>query len=160
MGFFSSITGQDDRNDKYLSTLNRCLWKINEKADHMNVNLSDYYNTRNVINFQESSIFFFLAAAAVFDQDLKEKNFLIMPKGEQKALNTILNDFLRNNGIKGMDLGTSFRAGASASQVSFGRDYIIAEKTNTYNPDDVMSLFIKSLVDQNPYNYRKDINYK
>ena len=65
MGLFTAITGQDDRDKGYLETLNYCLRKIREKADEMGVNLNDYFNTSNANSFQEESILFFLANAAI-----------------------------------------------------------------------------------------------
>ena len=44
MGFFTAITGQDERDEEYLKTLNYCLRKIRDKADDMGINLNDYYN--------------------------------------------------------------------------------------------------------------------
>ena len=150
MGLFTAITGQDYRDEVYLKTLNHCLRKIRDKADDMGVNLNDYYNISNANSFQEESILFFLANAAIVDQNEKE-SILKMVVRDQKALNKILNEFLRSNGIRGMDFKSSLRPNRVLVQGAFGRDFILAEKHKTGDPDVVMTKFIQSLVDEIPY---------
>ena len=151
MGFFTAVTGQDDRDKEYSYIIDYCLWKIRDKADYMGVNLNDYYNVSNVNSFQEASIFLFLAAAAVENQnEKKNKNILEMIVRDKEALNNILNKHLRNNGIRGMDLRTGWlhAKGGASGQVHFGIDFIRADKHDTANdPDVVMTAFIQSLVD-------------
>ena len=150
MGFFTAVTGQDYRDEEYLKTLNYCLGKIRDKADEMGVNLNDYYNTSNANSFQEESILFFLANAAITAHN-KEHNMLKMPARDQKALSKILNEFLRSNGIRGMDFKSSLLPNRVLAQGAFGRDFILAEKHKTGDPDVVMTKFIQSLVDEIPY---------
>ena len=151
MGFFSAITGQDYRDEEYLKTLNYCLGKIRDKADEMGVNLNDYYNTSNANSFQEESILFFLANAAITAHN-KEHNMLQMVVRDKKALSKILIDFLRNNGIRAMDLDSSLWAlDGTGPQGAYGKKYVLAYKHNMYNPDEVMTNFIQSLVNEIPY---------
>lgn len=152
MGFFSAITGQDERDKVYLETLNFCLRKIREKADDMGVNLNNYYNISNANSFQEESILFFLANAAVTANN-KEHSIVKMGVRDQKALNKILNEFLRNNGIRGMDLISSLMESpikSSLVQGVYGKDYILA-KNNSSKADGIMTNFVQSLVSEIPY---------
>ena len=150
MGFFTAITGQDHRDKEHLKTLNRCLRKIRDKADDMGVNLNDYYNLSNANSFQEESILFFLANAAITAHN-KEHNMVQMVVRDKKALSKILIDFLRSNGIRGMDFKSSLRPNRVLAQGAFGKDFILAEKHKTGDPDVVMTKFIQSLVDEIPY---------
>jgi hypothetical protein len=151
MGLFTAITGQDYRDEEYLKTLNYCLGKIRDKADEMGVNLNDYYNTSNANSFQEESILFFLANAAITAHN-KEHNMLQMVVRDKKALSKILNEFLRSNGIRGMDLDSSIWAlKGTGGQGAYGKAYVLAYKHNMYNPDEVMTNFVQSLVTEIPY---------
>ena len=151
MGIFTAITGQDFRDEEYIKTLNYCLRKIREKADEMGVNLNDYYNISNANSFQEESILFFLANAAITAHN-KEHNMLKMPARDQKALSKILNEFLRSNGIRGMDLkSTLWALKGTATQGAFGKKYALAYKHKMYDPDEVMTSFVQSLVDEISY---------
>ena len=151
MGFFTAVTGQDYRDEEYLKTLNYCLGKIRDKADEMGVNLNDYYNTSNANSFQEESILFFLANAAITAHN-KEHNMLQMVVRDKKALSKILIDFLRNNGIRAMDLDSSiWGLKGTGPQGAYGKKYVLAYKHKMYDPDDVMTKFIKSLVSEIPY---------
>ena len=129
MGFFTAITGQDLRDEKYRKTLNRCLRRIREKADDMGINLNTYYNTGNADSFQEVSILFFLANAAIVERNEKE-NIMMMITRDQDALNKILKDFLIDNGIRGMDLKSAVsdfnineKEVGRIQQALFGRDF-------------------------------------
>ena len=157
MGFFSAITGQDLRDEQYSKTLNHCLRKVREKADEMGVNLNSYYNISNSDSFQEKSILFFLANAAIVDRNESE-NIMIMLIRDRDALNKILKDFLIDNGIRGMDFKASIsdvditeKELGKIQQGLFGRDFIYAEKHSAHNPDSVLNKFIQSLVDEVPY---------
>ncbi len=157
MGFFSLITGGDLRDEEYLKTLNHCMRKIREKADELGVNLNDYYNTSNADSFQEKSILFFLANAAIVDQNESE-NILQMKIRDRDALNKVLKEFLINNGIRGMDLISSVsdfdlnnKEVGKIQQGLFGRDFIHSEKHGSYDPDAVLNKFIQSLVDEVSY---------
>jgi len=147
-----SFSGLGLRNEVYSDTLNLCLRKIREKADEMNINLNDYYNTSNANSFQEESILFFLASAAITAHN-KKHNMLKMGVRDQKALNKILNEFLRNNGIRGMDLISSMEplTKDSVIQGAYGKDYVFAYKHNINNPDEIMTNFVQSLVTEIPY---------
>ena len=154
MGFFTAITGQDERDEEYLKTLNYCLRKIRDKADDMGINLNDYYNTSNANSFQEESILFFLANAAITAYN-KEHSMLKMVVRDQKALNKILTDFFKNNGIRVMDLESSLWAlSGTGVQGAYGKAYVLAYKHNMYSPDKVMTNFIESLINEIPYGNR------
>ena len=155
--FFNLLTGGVLRDEQYSKTLNHCLRKIREKADDMGVNLNDYYNTSNADSFQEKSILFFLANAAIVDQNDSE-NIIHIRGMDQDALTKVLKSFLIDNGIRSMDLRASIadfdlneREVGKIQQALFGRDFIHAEKHGTYDPDAVLNKFIQSLVDEVPY---------
>ena len=146
-----SLSGLGFRDQIYSETLNLCLRRIREKADEMDIDLSDYYNTSNANSFQEESILFFLANAAVTANN-KEHSIVKMGVRDQKALNKILNEFLRNNGIRGMDLISSMEPPIKSSLVqgAYGKDYILA-KNNSSKADSIMTNFVQSLVSEIPY---------
>ena len=158
MGFFTAIAGQDERDEEYVKTLNYCLRNIRKKADDLGVNLNDYYNTSNSNSFQEESILFFLANAAITAHN-KEHSMINMVIRDKKALNKILTEFFTNNGIRVMDLESSLWAlSGTGVQGAYGIAYVMAYKHDMYKPDKVMTNFIKSIVNEIPYgnkNYDK-----
>ena len=157
MGFFSAVTGIDSMEESYLKTIHHCMRKINKKADDMGINLDQYYNTSNSDSFQEKSILFFLANAAIIDNNDKE-NMIYLKTKNLNSLDKILSRFLMDQGIKGISL-KSYLLDIEInrdylkffSQGLFGRDFISAEKNDIFNPDLVLAKFIQLLVEERVY---------
>jgi len=152
MGFFSRITGQDAKVYQYNKTFGHCLRSIREVADDMGVNLNDYYNTRNSDSFQEKSMLYFLANAAIVDQDEKG-NIIQITDWTRGLLNDVLNEFLRENGIRSMSLVLSRPEihNYVLSQGLFARDFILAEKNNPNESNRILTAFIQSMIDEKSY---------
>lgn len=162
MGFFSAITGVDSRKEAYLKTIHHCMRRLNTRADELGINLKSYYNTFNSSSFQEKSIMFFLANAAAVDYSEKE-NMLYLRGIHLDALSDVVLQFLKDNGIMGMnfksyiyDIETNHEYLKLFSQGLFGRDFVFAEKYNKHSPNDVLSKFLKLLVEERAYSEEMD----
>jgi len=157
MGFFSAITGVDSRKEAYLKTIHHCMRKLNEKADELDIDLRNYYHTSNSATFQEKSIMFFLANAAAIDYSDKE-NMIYLRGLHLDALSDTLLQFLKDNDMKGMsiksyllDMEIKREYLKFFSQGLFGRDFILAEKHNTFNSDNVLNKFLRLLIEERVY---------
>jgi len=166
MGFFSKVTGLDDKAESYQRTMSYCLAALKERAVERGMELNSLLDKSCSANnqFQEVSLLFFLASAAVTDWD-SEKNMMLVRGYEYSTLQKAVKEFMRDNGYIGLDLkyyqitrienlenleDENIVIAQALTQGLFGSDFIRGNNTNSISQN-ILDDFLDSLVSEQTY---------
>ena len=148
MGIFSKAIGLDDSGVAYKKTMDYCLKSIKKRANERNINLDALIANSGHSKYEcfvEVSILFFIASAAISDEN-PERNMMLVRGYAYSTLANAAKEFLRENGMRGLDLefyqierlkNTGGQDAVNAlnmlTQGAFGTEFILNDKAGSIN---------------------------